>query len=129
MMYSLGLLIVELESARRRLLYVFEVPNGTPTSGLDTQPIPDGPCGRTGLSMMYSVRSTSMKRKALIEKVPPEAQDLTGACTPKPQSPVLVPQTFRLPQQLIDDLVRAGELRALSWLDREGNTWLPINPS
>src|SRR6202030_3210035 len=33
-------------------------------------------------------------------------------------SPVLVPQTFRLPQRLIEDLVRAGELRALSWLDR-----------
>jgi len=42
------------------------------------------------------------------------------------QSPVLVPQTFRLPQRLIEDLARAGELRALSWLDREGNTWLPI---
>src|ERR1700675_1692848 len=41
--------------------------------------------------------------------------------------PVLVPQTFRLPQRLIEDLVRAGELRALSWLDREGNTWLPIS--
>ena len=40
-------------------------------------------------------------------------------------SPVLVPQTFRLPQRLIEDLVRAGELRALSWLDREGNRWLP----
>ena len=40
-------------------------------------------------------------------------------------SPVLVRQTFRLPQRLIEDLVRAGELRALSWLDREGNTWLP----
>jgi len=42
-------------------------------------------------------------------------------------SPVLVPQTFRLPQRLIDDLARAGELRALSSLDREGNTWLPIS--
>jgi len=41
-------------------------------------------------------------------------------------SPVLVPQTFRLPQRLIEDLARAGELRVLSWLDREGNTWLPI---
>src|ERR1700738_5231313 len=41
-MYSLGLLIVELETARRRLRYVFEVPNATPTSGLGTQPIPDG---------------------------------------------------------------------------------------
>jgi len=27
-MYSLGLLIVELETARRRLRYVFEVPDG-----------------------------------------------------------------------------------------------------
>jgi hypothetical protein len=74
-----------------------------------------------------AVRSTSMKKKSLIETVPMEARDFTGASAPKPQSPVLVPQTFRLPQRLIDDLVRAGELRALSWLDREGNTWLPIN--
>jgi hypothetical protein len=78
-------------------------------------------------STMYSVRSTSMKRKSLIETLPPEARDFTVAVTPKPQSPVLVPQTFRLPQRLIDDLVRAGELRAMSWLDREGNTWLAIN--
>jgi hypothetical protein len=69
-----------------------------------------------------------MKRKSLIGAVPPEAPDFAGAGTPKPQSPGLVPQTFRLPQRLIDDLVRAGELRTLSWLDREGNIWLPINP-
>ena len=51
-MYSLGLLIVELETARarRRLRYVFEVPDGTPTSGRGTQPIPDGTCGGIGLS-------------------------------------------------------------------------------
>jgi hypothetical protein len=42
-------------------------------------------------------------------------------------SPVLVPRTFRVPQRLIEDLARAGELRALSWLDREGNIWLPIS--
>ena len=42
-------------------------------------------------------------------------------------SPVLEAQTFRVPQRLIEDLARAGELRALSWLDREGNTWLPIS--
>jgi hypothetical protein len=42
-------------------------------------------------------------------------------------SPVLVPQTFRVPERLIEDLARAGELRALSWLDREGNIWLPIS--
>jgi hypothetical protein len=69
-----------------------------------------------------------MKRKSFIETVPLEARDFTGAGTPKPRSPVLVPQTLRIPQRLIDDLVRAGELRALSWLDREGNTWLPIDP-
>jgi hypothetical protein len=32
--------------------------------------------------------------------------------------PALVPQTFRLPQRLIEDLARAGELRALSWLEK-----------
>jgi hypothetical protein len=48
-MYSLGFLIVELETARRRLLYVFGAPDGTPTSGLGAQPVPEGPCGRTGL--------------------------------------------------------------------------------
>jgi hypothetical protein len=69
-----------------------------------------------------------MKSKSLIETVPPEERDFIGAGTPKPQSPVWVPQTFRLPQRLIDDLVRAGELRVLSWVDREGNTWLPTNP-
>jgi hypothetical protein len=69
-----------------------------------------------------------MKRKSLIETGSPEARDFTGAGTPKQQLRVLVPQTFRLPQRLIDDLVRAGELRAFSWLDREGNTWLPVNP-
>ncbi len=40
-MYSLSVLIVELETARRGLLYAFEVPDGKPTSGLRTQPIPD----------------------------------------------------------------------------------------
>jgi hypothetical protein len=48
-MYSLGFLIVELETARRRLLYVFGAPDGTPTSGLGTQPVPERTCGRTGL--------------------------------------------------------------------------------
>ena len=47
-MYSLSFLLVELETARRRLLYVFGTPDGTPTSGLGTQPVPEGPC-RTGL--------------------------------------------------------------------------------
>jgi hypothetical protein len=48
-MYSLSFLIVELETARTKLLDVFEVSNGTP-QGLGTQPFPDGPCGRTGRS-------------------------------------------------------------------------------
>jgi hypothetical protein len=48
-MYSLGFLIVELETARRRLLYVFGAPDGTPTSKLGTQPVPERPCGTTGL--------------------------------------------------------------------------------
>ena len=68
-----------------------------------------------------------MKRKSFIETWPREGRDFTGTGTPEQQSQGLVPQTFRLPQRLIDDLVRAGELRAFSWLDREGNTWLPIN--
>jgi hypothetical protein len=42
-------------------------------------------------------------------------------------TPMLVPQKFRLPQRLIEELVSAGELRAFAWLDREGNTWLPIS--
>ena len=42
-MYSLGLLIVDLETARRGLLEVFEVPDGKRTNGFRTPPIPDGP--------------------------------------------------------------------------------------
>ena len=42
-MYSLGLLIVELETSRRRLLEVFEVPDGKRTNGFRAPPIPDGP--------------------------------------------------------------------------------------
>jgi hypothetical protein len=86
--------------------------------GLGTQPSPD----RDVFSQI-----DEYEEELLIETVTPEARDFTGAGTPKPQSPVLVPQTFRLPQRLIDDLVRAGELQALSWLDREGNIWLPTN--
>ena len=41
-MYSLASLIVELQTARRRLLKVVEVPNGTPTGGLRTHRIPNG---------------------------------------------------------------------------------------
>jgi hypothetical protein len=34
-------------------------------------------------------------------------------------SPALVPQTLRLSKRLIHDLARAGELRALAWLDQD----------
>jgi hypothetical protein len=63
-MYSLGLLAVELETARRRLLYVFEVPDGTPTSGLGTQPIPDGPYGRTSLSPGAFLHASGLPRRS-----------------------------------------------------------------
>jgi hypothetical protein len=72
---------------------------------------------------------------ALIAKPPRIATDPAETKEIPPSIPVvqqpageisgLLPQTFRLPQRLIEDLVRAGELRALSWLDREGNIWLP----
>jgi hypothetical protein len=48
-MYSLGFLIVELETAKRRLFNVFGAQDGAPTNGLGTQPVPEGPCCRTGL--------------------------------------------------------------------------------
>ena len=60
------------------------------------------------------------------EEIPASIPVLQQSAAEIPSS-VLVPQTFRLPQRLIEDLARAGELRALSWLDREGNTWLPIS--
>ena len=93
-------------------------------------------------SMNYSIRSTEKaEEKALSALVTgpqratidsAEKKDIPASMPVLKQpadeipSPVLVPQTFRLPQRLIEDLVRAGELRALSWLDREGNIWLPI---
>jgi len=40
-MYSMALLIVELQTAKRRLLKVLEVPNGTSTGGLRTHRIPN----------------------------------------------------------------------------------------
>ena len=64
----------------------------------------------------------SAEKKALAASIPVLKQPADEIPVP-----VLVPQTFRLPQRLIEDLVRAGELRALSWLDREGNIWLPIS--
>ena len=92
-------------------------------------------------SMNYSIRSTERaEEKALSALVTDpqratidwaEKKDIPASMPVLKQpadeipSPVLVPQTFRLPQRLIEDLVRAGELHALSWLDREGNTWLP----
>jgi len=48
-MYSLGLLIVELETARRRLRYAFEVPDGTLTRRRDTVGRLFGPSGTEAL--------------------------------------------------------------------------------
>ena len=92
-------------------------------------------------SMNYSIRSTEKAEGKALSALVTEPQRATIDWAEKKDipasmpilkepadeipSPVLVPQTFRLPQRLIEDLVRAGELRALSWLDREGNTWLP----
>src|SRR5260370_34109668 len=116
-----------------------------------------GPKRSQKKSTSYSIRSTSMKRKSLIEAVSPEARDFIQAGTPKPQfvqtqpekaegevspalvpeppktvidpaekkqistpipvvqqpgdetpSQVLVPQTFRLPQRLLEDMARAA---------------------
>ena len=94
-------------------------------------------------SMNYSIRSTEKAEEKALSALVTEPQRATIDWAEKKEipasipvlkqpadeipSPVLVPQTFRLPQRLIEDLVRAGELRALSWLDREGNTWLPIS--
>jgi hypothetical protein len=93
--------------------------------------------------MNYSIRSTEKADGKALSALVTEPQTATIDSAEKKEipgsipvlqqpadeipSPVLVPQTFRLPQRLIEDLVRAGELRALSWLDREGNTWLPIS--
>ena len=91
--------------------------------------------------MNYSIRSTEKAEGKALSALVTEPQRATIDSAEKKEiptsipvlkqpadeipTPVLVPQTFRLPQRLIEDLVRAGELHALSWLDREGNTWLP----
>ena len=93
--------------------------------------------------MNYSIRSTEKAEGKALSALVTERQRATIDSAEKKEipasisvlkqpadeipTPVLVPQTFRLPQRLIEDLVRAGELRALSWLDREGNIWLPIS--
>jgi hypothetical protein len=92
--------------------------------------------------MNYSIRSTEKAEGKALSALVTERQRATIDSAEKKEipasisvlkqpadeipAPVLVPQTFRLPQRLIEDLVRAGELRALWWLDREGNIWLPI---
>jgi hypothetical protein len=93
--------------------------------------------------MNYSIRSTEEPEGKALSALVTEPQRVTIDSAEKKEIPasipvlkqpadeipvpVLGPQRFRLPQRLIEDLVRAGELRALSWLDREGNTWLPIS--
>src|ERR1700719_4703883 len=71
-------------------------------------------------------RLISMKCRSEKQEIPPSVAVVQKAAD-EIQSPSLVPQTFRLEQRLIEDLARAGELRALSWLDQEGNIWLPIS--
>jgi hypothetical protein len=41
-MYSLSAMIVEMQTARKRLLKLFDVPNGTSTYGLQTRRILNG---------------------------------------------------------------------------------------
>ena len=89
--------------------------------------------------MNYSIRSTekadvkalsamvTQPERATIDWAEKKEMPVLNQPVDEIPSPVLVPQTFRLPQRLIEELARAGELRALSWLDREGNTWLPIS--
>ena len=91
-------------------------------------------------SMNYSIRSTEKAEEKASSALVTEPHRATIDSAEKKEipaipvlkqpadeipSPVLVPRTFGLPQRVIEDLVRAGELRALSWLNREGNTWLP----
>ena len=54
MIYSLGLLIVELETARIRLRYVFEVPDGIPTSGRARSPFPMGRAAELASHLAHS---------------------------------------------------------------------------
>ena len=93
--------------------------------------------------MNYSIRSTEKAEGKALSALVKEPQGATIDSAEKKEtpasipvlkqpadeipSPVVVPQSFRVPQRLIEDLVRAGELQALSWLDREGNIWLPTN--
>jgi hypothetical protein len=55
-MYSIGLLIVELETAKRRLLKVLEVPNGTSTDGLRTHRVLNG---RESIGFLTRVKTAS----------------------------------------------------------------------
>ena len=56
-MYSLGFLIIELETARKRLLHVFDLPEGKPTRELRTRIIPRGCTESTFSRVISSARS------------------------------------------------------------------------
>ena len=55
-MYSIALLIVELQTAKRRLLKVLEVPIGTSTGGLRTHRVPDG---RESIGFLTRIKTAS----------------------------------------------------------------------
>ena len=89
---------------------------------------------RWAVRQSWPLISSIPTRLTLADRMkPPEKQEMPASVPVVQQtadeipSPVFVPQTFRLPQRIIEDLARAGELRALSWQDREGNIWLPIS--
>jgi hypothetical protein len=53
-MYSLGLLIVELEIARKRLLYAFEVPDGTTKVNFARSQFPTGRAAELASHLAHS---------------------------------------------------------------------------
>jgi hypothetical protein len=59
-MYSLGFLIIELETARKRLLHVFDLPEGKTTRELRTQIIPRG-CTESTFSRVISSARSAMR--------------------------------------------------------------------
>jgi hypothetical protein len=96
---------------------------GTPKAQF-VQTQPDKAEGKASLALVPELPKTAID--AAGKKEIPASVPVVQQPADEIPSPVLVPRTFRLPLRLIEDLARAGELRALSWLDREGNTWLPI---
>ena len=55
-MYSIALLIVELQTAKRRLLKVLEVPNGKSAGGLRMHRVPNG---RESIGFLTRIKTAS----------------------------------------------------------------------